>query len=131
MEKNKKILVCDDDKDLCDLICEIFMDEGFEVSKAYDGNIALSMLMNEQFDIMIIDNKLGGMSGISVIEKTVCFNPDLNKLMISAYGNAETKEKAKNIGVKEFIDKPFVISKLVESVKNIVTPSKATVSPKL
>ena len=115
----KKILVVDDDKDLCDLICDILSDEDFDVSKAYDGNSALMKLMQEHFDIMIIDNKLGGMSGISVIEKTVCINPNLSKVMISAYGTPETKEKAKKIGVKDFIDKPFVIANLIESIKKI------------
>ena len=117
MVSNNKILVVDDDKDLCDLIHEILTDEGYDVNKTYDGEDALKKLTELDYQLLIIDNKLKGMTGISVIKKIKYMKSPPKILMISAYGTPETKEQASNNGVYEFIDKPFAISKLTESVK--------------
>jgi DNA-binding response OmpR family regulator len=119
MKNDKKILVVDDDKDLCNLISEIIKEAGFEVKKAYDGNTALNKIIMENYDAMIIDNKLSGISGISVIEQTKHFNPSLKTIMISAYGNTNTKLKAKDLGVYDFLDKPFDIKVLLSRIKDL------------
>jgi DNA-binding response OmpR family regulator len=120
MDSEKKILVVDDDKDLCDLICEIIKDEGYDVNKVYDGNSALAILKRDKFDLMIIDNKLGSMSGLSIIEISKSYIPDLKTLMISAHGNTLTKNKAAELGVCDFIDKPFDIIYLVNRIKQLL-----------
>ena len=117
MISNSKILVVDDDRDLCDLIHEILSEEGYDVSKTYDGDEALKKLKDFDYDLLIIDHKLKGTTGISVIKKLINMKPPPKILMISAYGTAETKEQAIKNGVFEFIDKPFEINKLTESVK--------------
>jgi len=117
MISNGKILVVDDDRDLCDLIHEILSDEGYDVSKTYDGEDALKKLKEFDFDLLIIDHKLKGMTGISVIKQLMNMKTPPKILMISAYGTAETKEQASKNGVFEFIDKPFEINKLTESVR--------------
>ncbi len=120
MDINKKILVVDDDKDLCDLIHEILCDEGYEVNKTYDGTEALNELMIGNYDLLIIDNKLKGVTGISIIKKIITLKSSPKILMISAYGTSETKSEARKCGVLEFIDKPFEISKLTDSVKSVI-----------
>jgi DNA-binding response OmpR family regulator len=118
--KKQKVLVVDDDKDLCNLISDIIKEEGFEVKKAYDGNSALNKITKENYDVMIIDNKLSGISGINVIEQTKYLNPALKTIMISAYGNTNTKLRAKDLGVYDFLDKPFDIKVLVNRIKDLL-----------
>lgn len=115
-----RILVVDDDIDLCDLIHQILLDEGYEVAQAYEGETALQKLSNGNFNLIIIDNKLKGMYGIEVLEKAKIIKPRMKSMMISAYGTPATKSQAKKLGVLEFIDKPFEISKLVDSVKKFL-----------
>ena len=115
-----KILVVDDDVDLCDLIHQILLDEGYLVEHAYDGNTALQKLTESNFNLVIIDNKLKGMYGVEVLEKAKIIKPSLKSMMISAYGTPATKSRAKKLGVLDFIDKPFEISKLVDSVKKFL-----------
>jgi DNA-binding NtrC family response regulator len=115
-----KILVVDDDIDLCDLIYQILLDEGYLVDQAYDGKTALQMLSDDNFNLIIIDNKLKGMYGVEVLEKAKIVKPNMKSMMISAYGTPATKSRAKKLGVLDFIDKPFEISKLVESVKKFL-----------
>lgn len=116
----KKILVVDDDRDLCDIIYDIITDKGYCVDKAYDGESALQEIANKFYDLLIIDHKLGKLSGINVIENSKTVQPNLQTIMISAFGNDETRSKARELGVLDFIDKPFDIGALVEKVDQIV-----------
>jgi DNA-binding response OmpR family regulator len=114
-----KILIVEDDKDLCDLLHDIIRDEGFIVHKAYDGDIALSGMVRFRYDLMIVDNKLNTMSGISVIEQSMVINPRLKTIMLSAYGNTRTKLRARDLGVYDFIDKPFDVNFLIRRVREL------------
>ena len=120
IKKEKKILVVDDDKDLCDLISDIFSNEGYIVMSAYDANTAISIIIANKIDVMIIDNKLSGASGINVIEQSKFLNPELKTIMISAFGNTNTKLRAKDLGVYDFLDKPFDINELINRVGELV-----------
>lgn len=115
-KKKKKILIVDDDKDLCNLISDIMEDDGYSVKKVYEGSSALNEILSSNYDVMIIDNKLSGISGINVIERAKYLNPDIRTIMISAYGNTNTKLRARDLGVYDFLDKPFDIKKLISLV---------------
>lgn len=115
-----KILVVDDDKDLCNLISDIMKEDGYRVSKAYDADAAINKIIKNKIDILIIDNKLSGSSGISVIERSKHLNPAMRAIMISAYGNTSTKLRARDLGVYDFLDKPFDINILLRRVSDLV-----------
>lgn len=119
-KKEKQILIVDDDKDLCDLISDIIKDEGYQVQKAYDANTAISKIIKEKIDVMIIDNKLSGSTGINVIEQSKFLNPGLKTIMISAFGNTNTKLRARDLGVYDFLDKPFDINELITKVSDLI-----------
>lgn len=119
-KKEKQILVVDDDEDLCNLISDIISDEGYNVQKAYNANTAISKIISEKFDVMIIDNKLAGATGINVIEQSKFLNPGLKTIMISAFGNTNTKLKARDLGVYYFLDKPFDIKDLIKKVHELI-----------
>jgi DNA-binding response OmpR family regulator len=123
----KKILVVDDDKDLCDLISEIVSEEGFSVCKAYDGVIALEKMNRCDFDLLIIDNRLTGLQGISVLEKMNKSKSTIKTIMISAYGNNNTKNLARDLGVADFMEKPFDIKQLVSKIKSTLGCDKSLV----
>lgn len=128
-KKRKKILIVDDDKDLCNLISDIMEEDGYSVKKVYDGNSALNEILSSNYDVMIIDNKLTGISGINVIERIKYLNPDIRTIMMSAYGNTNTKLKARDLGVYDFLDKPFDIRKLKSRVGEVVfNPNAAGMS---
>ncbi len=121
MDKKKlKILVVDDDKDLCNLISDIMKEDGYRVSKAYDADSAINKIIKNKIDILIIDNKLSGSSGISVIERSKLLNPAMKTIMISAYGNTNTKLRARDLGVYDFLDKPFDIKVLLRRVSDLI-----------
>lgn len=62
-----KILVIEDDKSLCEEIKDILECEGFSVALAYDGHTGLDMVLSGDFDVMVLDLKLPGLSGLSIL----------------------------------------------------------------
>ena len=90
---------------------------GIKVNIAYDGESALAKAKKHHYDLMLLDYKLPGISGLTVLEKIHQIRPSLKTIMISAFGDASTRARAKELGAYAFLDKPFNIDKLVKVVK--------------
>jgi DNA-binding NtrC family response regulator len=115
-----RILVVDDDKDMCQLISEILQEESCEVNISYNGEDALSKIKENSYDLVILDYKLFGISGLVVLEKARQVKPSIKVIMISAFGDDSTKAKARELGAFDFIDKPFDIKRFIQAVQDIL-----------
>ena len=115
-----RIIIVDDDKDMCQLISEILREESYEVNISYNGEDALSKIKENSYDLVILDYKLFGISGLVALEKARQIKPLIKVIMISAFGNDSTKAKARELGAFDFIDKPFDIEILTQKVKDIL-----------
>lgn len=111
------MLVVDNDRDMCRVISDVLEQAGIEVNIAYDGESALAKVKKQHYDLMLLDYKLSGISGITVLEKAHQIRPDLKTIMISAFGDDSTRTRAKQLGAYAFLDKPFNIKGLVKVVK--------------
>ena len=112
-----RVLVVDDNRDLGKLTSEILKERGFRVNIAFDGVSALARIKQEPYDLMLLDYKLPGISGITVLEKSHQIRPNLKTIMISAFGDKSTRARAKELGAYAFLDKPFNIEGLVKVVR--------------
>jgi DNA-binding response OmpR family regulator len=115
-----RILVVDDDKDMCQLISEILQDGTYEVNISYNGEDALLKIKENSYDLVILDYKLFGITGLTVLEKARQIKPLIKVIMISAFGDDSTKAKVKELGACDFIDKPFDIIKFLRRIKNVI-----------
>ena len=116
-----KILVVDDDLDMCQIISDILKEEGYSVNSSYNGEDALIKIKKNHYDLIVLDYKLNEMSGLMVLKKALQMLPSLKIIMISAFGSDSTKTKARELGAFDFIDKPFDIKILIQSVQDILT----------
>lgn len=112
-----RILVVDNDSDMCQLISETLTDEGHSVDVAYDGEAGLDGIRTTAYDLVILDYKLPDIGGIKVLEDARGIRTALRAVMISAYGNAAVKSRAKELSAYAFIDKPFEMAALAGVVK--------------
>jgi len=119
-----KILVVDNDKDMCWLIASILREEGYSVDNAYDGESAFLKINQHNYEILVLDYKLSGLSGLSILEKARQINPSNETIMISAFGNESVRAKAKELGAYAFLDKPFNIDRLKKTVKKALTEQR-------
>jgi len=122
-----KILVVDNNLDMCQIISDILKEGGYTVNISYNGEDALRKIKKDHYDLIVLDYRLGGISGLVVLEKALQIIPSLKIIMISAFGSDSTKAKARELGAFDFIDKPFDIKILIRRVQDILakkTPEK-------
>jgi CheY-like chemotaxis protein len=113
-----KILIADDNEDMCQIISDVMREEGYIVAVVYDGVSALNELRRDSYDLVILDYKLYDMSGLEVLETLQQMELPLPAtIMISAYGNESVKSSAHELGVYNFFDKPFDVDVLMKTVK--------------
>jgi DNA-binding response OmpR family regulator len=116
------ILIADDNEDMCQIISDVFIEEGYTVAVAYDGMSALNEIKRDIYDLMILDYKLYDMTGLEVMEElrqTTLHLPAA--IIISAYGNETVKSKARELGAYKFFDKPFDVNMLLKAVKKVLS----------
>ena len=118
------VLVVDDNRDLGMLTSEMLVERGFRVNISFDGEAALARVKKQPYDLMLLDYKLPGITGITVLEKSHQIRPNLKIIMISAFGSESTRTRAKKLGAYAFIDKPFDIDGLVKMAKKALSKGK-------
>ncbi|MGE0020170.1 MAG: response regulator transcription factor [Draconibacterium sp.] len=120
MESKKKILIVDDEKDLCEILEFNLESEGFDIDIAHSGEDALKKPL-EEFDLILLDVMMGGISGFkvaNVIRKE-------KKLEIPIiFLTAKTEENdiltGFNVGADDYISKPFSIKEIIARIKAIL-----------
>lgn len=121
---NFLILVVEDDKYMNETIREVLEDEGYKTESALNAVDALIKIKHgkKKYRVMILDYNLDdryGINGMDVFETARKINPAVKGIMISAYGEKFIKEKSRKLGINVFIDKPFLINDLINSVRDL------------
>lgn len=112
-----KILVCDDDKEIVDAIEIYLMQEGYEVVKAYDGQEALDVMKEQEFDLLIIDVMMPKLDGIRATLQ-VRKESSIPIIILSAKTEDADKILGLNVGADDYVTKPFNPLELVARVKS-------------
>lgn len=112
-----EILVCDDDKDIVEVIDIYLTQEGYHVRKTYDGEEAIQVLKNNQVDLLVIDIMMPKLDGIRETLKIRESNP-LPIIILSAKSEDADKILGLNIGADDYVTKPFNPLELVARVKS-------------
>lgn len=122
MNKNMKILIVDDFSTMRRIIKNLLRDLGFtNTHEADDGTTALPILRNGNFDFLISDWNMPGMTGIDLL-KAVRAEPGLSTLpvlMVTAESKREQIIAAAQAGVNGYVVKPFTAAILEEKIKKI------------
>lgn len=112
----EKILIVDDEKNIVTSLQEILSDEGYEVATAEDGLEALELIQADPPDLILLDIWIPGMDGIEVLKAVKTYHPEIEVLVMSGHGTIDTAVQATKLGAQDFIEKPFSLDELVESV---------------
>jgi UDP-3-O-[3-hydroxymyristoyl] N-acetylglucosamine deacetylase len=122
----ERILVVDDEANIVSSLKEILSDEGYNVSEAKDGLNALDMIRSDPPDLLLLDVWVPGMDGIEVLKTVKTYHPEIEVLVMSGHGTIDTAVKATKLGAFDFIEKPFSMDSLIQSVKNALALKKQT-----
>ncbi|MEN3045965.1 MAG: response regulator [Candidatus Hydrothermales bacterium] len=117
--KRVKILVVEDEGPLSFFITQSLKEE-HDVVWARSGEEALEKFVPGEFDIIITDIKLPGISGLELLSKIQMHDPNIKSIVITAYDSFETREKVKNINADFFLPKPFTVQTLKEAIRKLM-----------
>ncbi|MCX5808883.1 MAG: UDP-3-O-acyl-N-acetylglucosamine deacetylase [Proteobacteria bacterium] len=110
------VLIIDDEKAILDSLSSILEDEGFQVSKAIDGNEGLSLFEKEKPEIVLLDVWMPGMDGLQVLKRIMKKDKDAVVIVISGHGTISTAVEAVKRGAYDFLEKPLSIDKVLEVI---------------
>lgn len=116
MNKEFNILVVEDDADINGLLCNILSKDGYKVRGAYSGSEAIMCLEQFDYDLVILDLMLPGVTGESIINE-IRKNKIMPIIVISAKDTQEDKINVLKSGADDFISKPFDISEVLVRVQ--------------
>jgi two-component system response regulator AtoC len=121
MKKQVKILVVDDEAIIRDSLHDWLGDAGYQVSTAEDGSQALQIIQEEKPSVAFVDLVMPGMDGLELLRRAKEISPNLEVVIITAYGSIPTAINAIREGAYDYIEKPFcperaelLIEKLLE-----------------
>jgi DNA-binding NtrC family response regulator len=115
----KRVLVVDDERNLCDVLTMLLTDDGYEVAAAANGREALECMEREPPDLVISDLKMPEVDGLGLLAALKSSGRGIPLVMITAYGSIETAVEVMKRGAADFITKPFnkdVIRHVVHNV---------------
>jgi YesN/AraC family two-component response regulator len=110
--KKKKILIVEDEYIVRESLRDWLVEDGYEVECCENGEEALEIVKNEDIGFVVLDLRLPGIDGLQLFEKVKEFKPETKAVIITAYPTKEKWEKAKSLGVIDFLPKPFQVADL-------------------
>ena len=117
--REPRVLLVDDDRELCQMLGEYLSAEHFEVQSVHDGSDALAELAASDFDILILDVMLPSVSGFDVLRKLGATH-DTPILMLTARGDDVDRIVGLELGADDYLSKPFNPRELVARVRAIL-----------
>ncbi len=117
MEHKHTVLIVDDEKELRDLISGELNLRGYHAITAVSGEECIERIKTVKVDILLLDIKLPGISGINVLEEVRKLNPEIEIIMITAHSSLEYAVETLKKGAADYIEKPIILNKLIASIE--------------
>jgi two-component system, NtrC family, response regulator HydG len=117
---NKKILIIDDDVDLCTLLGRYLSRKGFDTELAHTGSKGIAKFTEQPFDAVISDYRLGDMEGKELIAALKQKNPAVKILVITGYSDIKTAVEVIKLGAYDYITKPLIPEEVFSILNNLL-----------
>ena len=105
-----------DDEEGPRLSLQVIFNDAFNVLVAEDGPAAVDLARNQRIDVAVLDIRMGGMSGLEVLERLRFIDPDIEAVMMTAFETTDTMRQALRLRACDYINKPFDVATMRASV---------------
>lgn len=119
-EKSAKILIIDDDDEVRYSLARVLQRQDFEVVEAGSGEDGIKVAVKEIPDIIFLDNRMGGMSGLETLQHLMGERDSFHVIMMTAYGTTQTAIEAMKFGAFDYIMKPFDMDKVLRLIDAVM-----------
>ena len=119
-----RILVVDDEANILEALDKVLSKEGHEVATAPNGRAALELLRRQPFDVMITDLRMPGMTGEDLLKAAKTLTPEVEVVVMTAYGTVENAVEAMKLGAYDFIAKPLKRAAIVAAVRKALDKAR-------
>lgn len=126
-----KILVVDDEKSIRQSLNIILSDEGYEVKSAADGEEALNLINDDNFDVIISDIKMPNVDGMELLDRASKISPGTFYIIMTAYASVNTAVEALRHGAFDYLIKPVEFDDLLIRVKRLLDYKKLSLENKM
>jgi DNA-binding NtrC family response regulator len=114
------ILVVDDDADMRELAYDMLKHRGHQVATAGSGDEALKRLAEEDYAVVLTDLRMKGMQGIELLAKIKRLYPEINVILMTAFGSVETAVEAMKHGASDYLTKPVKKDELIRIIERVL-----------
>jgi len=115
-EMPSKVLLVDDERDFVQTLSERLIMRDMGSAVAYDGESALTMIADEEPEVMILDLRMPGIDGIEVLRQVKNTNPDIEVIVLTGHGTEKDKDLCMELGAFAFLQKPVDIQLLSQTL---------------
>ncbi len=119
-----RILLVDDEIYFLDVLTKRMTRRGFKVTTANNGDEAVQVLRNNDFDIVVLDLKMEGMDGIEILKIFKKMVPDLPVIMLTGHGSQIAEEEGLKYGVSDYLSKPYEFEKLIRKIYSLLNKDR-------
>lgn len=115
-----RVLVVDDDADACEILSQVLKHLGHEPECLQDSTEALPRILREQFDVLLVDLVMPGLSGFDLLRASKA-GTGRPKAVIAVSSYNEFRHKAREAGFHAFVDKPVELTKLRPLLEGLIS----------
>jgi YesN/AraC family two-component response regulator len=118
----KRILIVDDEPTLVFFLKQGLQESqlGYHVDGASSGEEALTRLTYNTYDLLVTDLKMPGISGFTLVEVARSLHPNINVILMTAFGSPEVQDESEQLKVNGYLIKPFPTSQLQDMIQEIL-----------
>lgn len=125
----KKILVVDDDRNICNLLNKFLSKSGFDVHEALNGKEAVELLRKVKFDLILCDFRLPDEDGIDLLKKFKEISPATIVIIITGYSHVKIAVKAIKLGAYDYVTKPLYPEEILNTINSALKEQKKSSAP--
>ncbi|MBI3616585.1 MAG: response regulator [Candidatus Omnitrophica bacterium] len=114
-----KLLIIDDEPDLCAIFQRIFQDEGHSVATAATGQEGIAKSRADQPDLIFLDLKMPSMDGITCLKRLRLVSKVSKIVVLTGYGTLKTAKEAMRLGAYDYTAKPFDLDLIRELIQEV------------
>jgi two-component system NtrC family response regulator len=120
MNDSIRILVVDDEASQRELVSGYLKKQGYQVLAAGGGEQALEIFRREPMELILTDQRMPDLSGLDLLKAVRSINPEIQVIVMTAYGNVETAVEAMRDGAADYLTKPLNLDELRQKIQRIV-----------